>query len=67
MAILACDVSVVSLGWTTYGIIMNQPYVAIASGVIASFFFIIILVALRLGRIMREFRIALLWFIVLLV
>jgi len=43
---------------------MNQPYVAIASGVIASFFFIIILVALR---IMREFRIALLWFIVLLV
>lgn len=58
---------VVSLGWTTYGIITNQPYVAIASGVIASFFFIITLVALRLGRSVREFRITPLWFIVLLV
>lgn len=58
---------VVSLGWTTYGIITNQPYVAIASGVIASFFFIITLVALRLGRSVREFGITPLWFIVLLV
>ncbi len=58
---------IVSLGWTIYGIITGQPYVAFASGVIASFFFIITLVALRLGRSAREFRITPLWFIVLLV
>ncbi len=58
---------VVSLGWTVYGLITQQPYVAFASGVMASFFFIITLVALRLGRSMREFRITPLWFIVLLV
>ncbi len=58
---------VVSLGWTTYGIVTDQPYVALASGVMAVFFFIITLVALRLGRSVREFRITPLWFIVLLV
>jgi uncharacterized protein with PQ loop repeat len=58
---------VVSVGWTVYGIITHQPYVAFASGIMASFFFIITLVALRLGRSAREFRITPLWFIVLLV
>jgi uncharacterized protein with PQ loop repeat len=53
---------VVSLGWTTYGIITDQPYVTLASGIMASFFFIITLVALRFGRSTREFRIAPIWF-----
>lgn len=56
---------VVSLGWTTYGIITNQIFVALASGAIASFFFIITVAALRLGRSVREFRVTPLWFIVL--
>lgn len=56
---------VVSLGWTTYGIITHQPYVTLASGIMAVFFFIITLVALRFGRSAREFRIAPIWFAVL--
>jgi len=36
---------VVSLGWTTYGIITDQIFVALASGAIASFFFIITVAA----------------------
>lgn len=56
---------VVSLGWTTYGIITDQLFVTIASGIIASFFFIITLAALRLGRSAREFRVAPLWLAVL--
>lgn len=56
---------VVSLGWTTYGIITNQIFVALASGAIASFFFIITVAALRLGRSAREFRVTPLWFIIL--
>jgi uncharacterized protein with PQ loop repeat len=55
----------VSLGWTTYGIITDQPYVTLASGIMASFFFVITLVALRFGRSAREFRIAPIWFVVL--
>jgi uncharacterized protein with PQ loop repeat len=56
---------VVSLGWTTYGIITHQIFVALASGAIASFFFIITVAALRLGRSAREFRVTPLWLIVL--
>jgi uncharacterized protein with PQ loop repeat len=55
----------VSLGWTTYGIITNQIFVMLASGIMAMFFLIITLVALRFGRSVREFRIAPLWLTVL--
>jgi uncharacterized protein with PQ loop repeat len=58
---------VVSLGWTTYGIITHQIFVALASGMMATFFFIITVVALRLGRSVREFRIAPLWAVTLLI
>lgn len=57
----------VSLGWTAYGIITSQPYVTLASGIMAGFFCIITLVALRQGRSAREFRIAPLWLAVLLI
>ncbi|HRK89481.1 MAG TPA: PQ-loop domain-containing transporter [Anaerolineales bacterium] len=56
---------VVSLGWTTYGIITNQIFVMLASGIMAMFFLIITMVALRFGRSVREFRIAPLWLTVL--
>lgn len=56
---------VVSLGWTTYGIITDQIFVAIASGAIASLFFIVTVAALRLGRSASEFRITPLWLVVL--
>lgn len=55
----------VSLGWTTYGIITNQFYVTLASGIMAGLFLIITLVALRFGRSAREFRIAPIWLVVL--
>ena len=55
----------VSLGWTTYGIITNQIFVMLASGIMAMFFLIITMVALRFGRSVREFRIAPLWLTVL--
>lgn len=58
---------IVSLGWTVYGVATNQPYVTLASGIMASIFFIITLVALRFGRSVREFRVAPIWLVVLLV
>ena len=58
---------VVSLGWTTYGIITHQFYVALASGIIASSFFIITLIALRFGRSASEFRVTPIWAVTLLI
>jgi len=52
---------VVSLGWTAYGIITHQLFVTLASGIIAGSFFIITLIALRLGRNVNEFRVAPIW------
>lgn len=52
---------VVSLGWTTYGIITHQPMVALASGFMSTLFFIITIIALRFGRSVREFRVAPFW------
>lgn len=56
----------VSLGWAAYGIITDQHYVVLASGIMAGFFFLITLAALRFGRSAREFRIAPIWFAALL-
>lgn len=58
---------VVSLGWTTYGVITQQFFVALASGIIASSFFIITLIALRFGRSSSEFRVAPVWAATLLI
>jgi len=54
-------ICVVSLGWTTYGIITHQPLVALASGFMASLFLLITIIALWLGRSFREFRVAPIW------
>lgn len=58
--------SIVSFGWATYGYITGQPYVMLASGLMATIFFINTVIALRLGRSVREFRIAPFWLVVLL-
>jgi len=57
---------VVSRGWTTYGFMTHQPYVALASGIIAGIFFAITLTALRFGRSAREFKVTPTWLTVLL-
>ncbi len=57
---------IVSLGWTTYGLLTRQPYVTLASGIMAAIFLTITITALRFGRSAREFRIAPAWFAVLL-
>ncbi len=57
--------SVVSLSWATYGFITGQPYVMLASGLMAIIFFIITWIALRFGRSVREFRIAPIWLVIL--
>ena len=54
-------ICVVSLGWTTYGIITHQPLVALASGFMASLFLLITIIALWLGRSIHEFRVAPIW------
>lgn len=54
-------ICVVSLGWTTYGIITHQPMVALASSFMASLFLLITIIALWLGRSIREFRVAPIW------
>jgi uncharacterized protein with PQ loop repeat len=56
---------VVSMGWTAYGLMTRQPYVTLASGIMAGAFFIVTLAALRFGRSVREFRIAPVWMAVL--
>jgi uncharacterized protein with PQ loop repeat len=62
----AATSSIVSLGWATYGVLTNQPYVSFASGPSGVVFAITTFLALRFGRQVREFKIAPLWFCVLL-
>lgn len=57
--------SIVSFGWAAYGLITGQPYVSLATGSSGVIFAIITFVALRFGRDVREFKIAPLWFTVL--
>jgi uncharacterized protein with PQ loop repeat len=61
----AASGSVVSLGWATYGVLTNQPYLSCASGPAGIIFAIITVLALRFGRQTREFKIAPVWFGVL--
>ena len=62
----AATSSVVSFGWAAYGVLTGQPYVSFATGSSGSIFAIITVLALRLGRQAREFRIAPVWLGVLL-
>lgn len=62
----AATSSIVSFGWAAYGSMTHQPYVSLATGSSGVVFAIITVVALRFGRSLREFRIAPVWFAVLL-
>jgi uncharacterized protein with PQ loop repeat len=61
----AATSSIVSCGWTTYGILTGQPYLSLASGSTAVIFAVITFFALRFGRSAREFKVAPIWLIVL--
>jgi uncharacterized protein with PQ loop repeat len=61
----AATSSIVSLGWTVYGLLTDQPYIALASGSTSLIFALVTIFALRYGRSLREFKVAPLWFGVL--
>ncbi len=63
----AATSSIVSLGWAAYGLLTGQTYVVLATGSSGLIFAIITVMALRYGRSVREFRVAPLWLVVLLV
>ena len=62
----AATTSIVSLGWTTYGVLTHQPYLSFASGTSGVVSAMTTFLALRFGRQVREFKIAPIWFGVLL-
>ncbi|MBN2124499.1 MAG: hypothetical protein JW821_09425 [Deltaproteobacteria bacterium] len=62
----AATSSIVSFGWTAYGLFTNQPYVVLATGSSAMVFFLVAFFALRYGRHIREVKIAPVWFCILL-
>ena len=57
--------SIVSFGWAIYGVMTQQPFVALATGSSGVIFFAITLAALKLGRRIHEIRISLVWLCVL--
>lgn len=61
----AATSSIVSFGWATYGALTAQPYVSFATGSSGVIFALITLMALRFGRHLREFKIAPLWLVLL--
>lgn len=61
----AATSAIVSFGWATYGLLTDQPYVSLATGASGVIFILITVLAVRFGRQTREFRIAPLWLVVL--
>ena len=59
----AATSSVVSSAWATYGVLTEQWAVALASGLAAVIFALITLLALRLGRRLRELRTGPVWLV----
>ncbi|CAG0977634.1 hypothetical protein ANAEL_01544 [Anaerolineales bacterium] len=58
--------TIVSISWVVYGILTNQPYVCLSTAPTAIIFGIITFIALRFGRSTREFKVAPVWGMVLL-
>ena len=58
--------TIVSIAWVVYAILTNQPYVCLSTAPTAVIFGISTFVALRFGRLVREFKIAPVWGAVLL-
>jgi len=63
----AATSAIVSCGWAIYGILTNQIFVCLASGSTSLIFGLITFFALRFGRSVKEFKIAPIWLVVLLV
>jgi uncharacterized protein with PQ loop repeat len=63
----AATSSVVSAGWAAYGVLTDQPAVALASGASAVTFALVTIAALRFGRRPGELRATPVWLLVLVV
>jgi len=61
----AATSSIVSFGWATYGLLTDQLPVTLATGSSGVVFALITLLALKLGRRLRELRTAPVWLVVL--
>ena len=61
----AATSSIVSFGWATYGLLTHQPYVTLATGFSGVIFLLVAYFALRFGRHINEFKIAPIWFCLL--
>lgn len=57
--------SFVSFGWAIYGVMTDQLYVSLATGTSGTVFALISILSIRFGRSLNEIRIALIWFIVM--
>ena len=62
----AATSSIVSFGWSAYGILSDQRYVIFATGSSGLIFAVIAFFAIRFGRRIKEFKVAPFWFGVLL-
>lgn len=62
----AATSAICSFSWVAYGVLTDQFYFSLASGLTGSIFALITLFALRFGRQVKEFKVAPIWFTVLL-
>jgi uncharacterized protein with PQ loop repeat len=61
----AATSAICSFGWVAYGVLTDQFYFSLASGLTGLTFALIALFALRFGRQVKEFKVAPIWFSVL--
>jgi len=62
----AATSSIVSFGWVAYALMTHQVYVILATGASGLIFALVAIFAVRYGRRLNEFKVAPLWFVVLL-
>jgi uncharacterized protein with PQ loop repeat len=62
----AATSSIVSFGWVAYAFMTHQVYVILATGASGLIFALVAIFAVRYGRRLNEFKVAPLWFVVLL-
>jgi uncharacterized protein with PQ loop repeat len=62
----AATSAICSFSWVAYGVLTDQFYFSLASGLTGLIFALITLFALRFGRQVKEFKVAPIWFTVLL-
>ena len=63
---MAATSAICSFGWVVYGVLTDQFYFTLASGLTGLIFALITLFALRFGRQLKELKVAPIWFTVLL-